>query len=91
MTEYDRQAGTGDVESLRKKMEVEIGKINTEIERYNADARLQYGSAAAVLTPVQLESLHLQTKLGGFFGAMNKGTQVVESIGSTKVGSKAMR
>ena len=45
-------------------MEVEIGKINTEIERYNADARVKYGAAAATLTPVQMESLHLQTKLG---------------------------
>ena len=72
MTEYDKQAGTGDVEVLRKKMEGEIGKINAEIERYNADARTKYGAAAAVLTPVEMNSLHLQTKLGAFFGALNK-------------------
>ena len=64
MTEYDRQAGTGDVEALRRRMETEIGKINTEIERYNVDARAKYGAAAALLTPVQLESLHMQSKIG---------------------------
>ena len=59
MTEYDKQAGTGDVEALRKKTEVEIGKINSEIERYNNDARAKYGVAAATLTPLQLDSLRI--------------------------------
>lgn len=91
MTEYDKQAGTGDVEALRKKTEVEIGKINSEIERYNSDARAKYGAAAATLTPLQLDSLHAQSKLWGFFDAMNTGTSKLESIGSTKAGGKAMR
>ncbi len=91
MTEYDKQAGTGDVEALRKKTEVEIGKINSEIERYNNDARAKYGAAAATLTPLQLDSLHAQSKLWGFFDAMNTGTSKLESIGSTKAGGKAMR
>ena len=42
MTEFDRQAGTGDAEALRKKATLEIGKINTEIERLNSDARARY-------------------------------------------------
>lgn len=91
MTEFDRQAWTGDVEALRKKMEIEIGKINTEIERLNADASVHYRTATVLLAPLQLESLHQQTKLGAFFGAMNKWTTKLESLGSTKVGWKAMR
>ena len=91
MTEFDRQAGTGDAEALRKKATLEIGKINTEIERLNNDARAKYWAATTLLTPVQVDSLHKASPLAGFFWALNSWVQVAEKVGSSHAWGKAMR